>query len=80
MYCTARPVRCASQRTLKLTCHKQFSASMWTSEEAAQIRSIAKSVNPEIKTMAIPQGLHIEGGPDAIVEYLRKQVPLLLDG
>jgi hypothetical protein len=57
---------------------KQFSASMWSSEEAAQIRSIAKAVNPEIKTHAIPQGLHNRGGPDAIVEYLTHEIPLLL--
>ena len=32
-----------------------------------------------IKTHAIPQGLQVEKGPDAIVEYLLENVPLLLD-
>lgn len=51
---------------------------MWSSDEAAQIRSIAKSINPDIKTHAIPYGLQVQGGPDAVVEYLMEQVPLLL--
>jgi hypothetical protein len=57
-----------------------FSASMWTSEEAAKIRAIAEKERPDIKTHAIPQGLQAEKGPDAIVEYLVEIVPGLLDG
>jgi hypothetical protein len=57
-----------------------FSASMWTSEEAANVRSIAENERPDIRTHAIPQGLQVEKGPDAIVEYLVEVIPGLLDG
>lgn len=52
---------------------------MWTAEEAATIHSIARSVVPDIKLHAIPTGLQVERGPDAIVEYLVEKVPPLLD-
>ncbi|KAL2680378.1 hypothetical protein Neosp_007976 [[Neocosmospora] mangrovei] len=56
-----------------------FCASMWTPEEAEKIQALAKSIIPDIKTHAIPQGLQVEKGPDAIVEYLVEKVPPLLD-
>ncbi|KAH7374305.1 hypothetical protein BKA66DRAFT_468220 [Pyrenochaeta sp. MPI-SDFR-AT-0127] len=56
-----------------------FSASMWTPEEAAKIRQIAEKDRPGIKTHAIPEGLQVERGPDAVVEYLMDVVPGLLD-
>ncbi|PYH85183.1 hypothetical protein BO82DRAFT_351525 [Aspergillus uvarum CBS 121591] len=56
-----------------------FSASMWTKEQAQEIHSIARSINPTIKLHAIPEGLQVERGPDAIVEYLVEKVPPLLD-
>lgn len=57
---------------------KQFCASMWSPEEAQQIQSTARSLVPDIRTHAIPQGLQVEKGPDAIVEYLEEQIPKLL--
>ncbi|KAF5664601.1 hypothetical protein FCIRC_10755 [Fusarium circinatum] len=64
----------------KVTEHRpNFSASMWTPEEAQQIHSLAKSIVPDIKLHAIPTGLQVEKGPDAIVEYLVEKVPPLLD-
>lgn len=51
---------------------------MWTPEESAKIQEIARSIVPDIKTHAIPQGLQAERGPDAVVEYLKEQVPKLL--
>ncbi|KAG4259052.1 hypothetical protein FPRO03_13274 [Fusarium proliferatum] len=57
----------------------QFSASMWSPEEAEKIHSLAKSIVPDIKLHAIPTGLQVERGPDAIVEYLVEKVPPLLD-
>ncbi|KAE8341223.1 hypothetical protein BDV24DRAFT_132568 [Aspergillus arachidicola] len=56
-----------------------FSASMWTDEEAQQIHSIAREIKPDIKTHAIPEGLQVKYGPDAIVEHLLEKVPSLLD-
>ncbi|KAJ5670754.1 uncharacterized protein N7477_006117 [Penicillium maclennaniae] len=56
-----------------------FSASMWSDEQAKEIHDIARSINPDIKLHAIPEGLQVERGPDAIVEYLCEKVPPLLD-
>lgn len=55
-----------------------FSASMWSAEEAARIQAIARSVRPDVKLHAIPQGLQVEKGPDAVVEHLLEVVPKLL--
>ena len=52
---------------------------MWSPEESTKIQEIARSIVPDIKTHAIPQGLQAEKGPDAIVEYLCEKVPPLLD-
>ncbi|OHW96864.1 hypothetical protein CSPAE12_04453 [Colletotrichum incanum] len=56
-----------------------FCASMWTAEEADQILSTARSLRPGIKTYAIPHGLQVERGPDAVVEHLLEKVPQLLE-
>ena len=58
---------------------QQFCASMWTSEQATQIQAIAQKARPGIKTYAIPHGLQVEKGPDAIVEHLVENVPELLE-
>ncbi|KAI1027803.1 hypothetical protein LB503_011893 [Fusarium chuoi] len=55
-----------------------FCVSMWTIEESTEMREIAKSIIPDIKTHAIPHGLQVNDGPDAIVEHLKQQIPLLL--
>jgi hypothetical protein len=52
---------------------------MWTADEATEIRAIAERERPGIKSYAIPQGLQVERGPDAVVEYLVEVVPSLLD-
>ena len=51
---------------------------MWTPEEAARIQEIGRSIVPDIKTHAIPQGLQVERGPDAVVDYLKEEIPKLL--
>lgn len=57
----------------------QFAASMWSADEAAQIEKIGRSIMPDVKFHAIPHGLQVERGPDAIVEHLLETVPKLLD-
>lgn len=52
---------------------------MWTKEEAEKIQSIAREARPGIVTYAIPHGLQVERGPDAIVEHLREKVPSILE-
>jgi hypothetical protein len=52
---------------------------MWTPEESARIQQIARSIVPDIKTHAIPEGLQAQKGPDGVVEYLRENLPAILD-
>lgn len=52
---------------------------MWTPEEAAKIVSIAKEVVPDLKTFSLPHGLQVNGGPDAVVAYIKENLPSLLD-
>ena len=51
---------------------------MWTPETSRRIQSIARHNVPGIKTHAIPQGLQVEKGPDAVIEYLKEQIPKVL--
>lgn len=53
---------------------------MWTPEQAKEIRQIALDTVPGIKTHAIPQGMQVKDGPDAVVAYLVREVPKMLDG
>ncbi|AEO66733.1 43b83a37-754e-4deb-b8df-581d303ac215 [Thermothielavioides terrestris] len=55
-----------------------FTASMWTPEEAQRIIAIAKEVVPDLKTFSLPQGLQVEKGPDAVVEYIKEHLPAVL--
>lgn len=51
---------------------------MWTPQEAEQIHAMAREAVPDIKTHAIPTGLQVEKGPDAIVEHLVATVPRIV--
>jgi hypothetical protein len=51
---------------------------MWTADDVAEIQRTARSIKPDIKLHAIPFGLQIEKGPDAIVEHLLEQIPQIL--
>jgi hypothetical protein len=46
---------------------------MWTEEESNEIQRIARETVSGIKTMAIPQGLQAEKGPDGVVEFLKEK-------
>ncbi len=59
---------------------QQFTASMWTREESSMVMAQAREVNPKVKTLALPQGLQVEHGPDAVVRYIEEQLPRLLEG
>jgi hypothetical protein len=48
---------------------------MWKPEESEEIQAIAKEKNPGIKTMALPQGLQVERGPDGVFDYLIEKLP-----
>jgi hypothetical protein len=52
---------------------------MWTPEESAEIQAIAKKTIPGIKTMALPQGLQVERGPDGVFDYLMEKLPPFIE-
>lgn len=56
----------------------QFTASMWTPEQAQQIIVIAREVVPKVKTMSVPKGLQSEKGPDAVIDYGKTHLPDIL--
>ena len=47
--------------------------------ELQEIVGIAKAIIPGLKTFSLPQGLQVEKGPDAVVEYIKENIPALLD-
>jgi hypothetical protein len=51
---------------------------MWTKEESDEIQRIAREIVPGIRTMAIPQGLQVEKGPDAVVDFVKGKWPSLV--
>lgn len=52
---------------------------MWTPEESTKIQAIAKETVPGITTMALPQWLQLEKGPDGVFEYIKEKLPSLID-
>lgn len=52
---------------------------MWTESQVELILSKARDAKPQIVTYAIPYGLQVQKGPDAIVEHLCEHIPILLD-
>ncbi|TKA66109.1 hypothetical protein B0A55_09466 [Friedmanniomyces simplex] len=56
-----------------------FTASMWTPEQSSHVFAQAKEVNPDCKTLAIPQGLQVDKGPEAVVEWISERLPALLE-
>ncbi|KAK8254317.1 hypothetical protein IWZ00DRAFT_529595 [Phyllosticta capitalensis] len=57
----------------------QFTASMWTPAQSNEAIAAAKQICPGIKTFALPQGLQVEKGPDAVVRYIEEHLPALLE-
>ncbi|KAK5137061.1 hypothetical protein LTR08_001070 [Meristemomyces frigidus] len=56
-----------------------FTASMWTPEQSSKVLDQAREVNPKVKTLALPQGLQVAKGPDGVVDYIKEQLPALID-
>lgn len=53
---------------------------MWTPEQAKEIHDTARSImGPKLRVMALPQGLQVERGPDAVVEYLVEHLPAAIE-
>lgn len=43
-----------------------------------EIVKIAKDTVPGLRTLSLPQGLLVEKGPNAVVEYVKENLPILL--
>ncbi|KAG9240841.1 hypothetical protein BJ878DRAFT_570689 [Calycina marina] len=83
-YTIIHAANCATKEEVDETIQKHepdllCCASMWTAEESEEIRRNAKIVRPQLKTYAIPQGLQVKEGPQAIVEHLKKKLPELIE-
>lgn len=52
---------------------------MWTPEESDKIQAIAKETVPGITTMALPEGLQVEKGPDGVFIYIMEKLPGLIE-
>jgi hypothetical protein len=59
--------------------HIQFTASMWTPEQSKTVHDTARSIIPDILTFSIPQGLQVNKGPDAVVDFIKENLPSLLE-
>lgn len=53
---------------------------MWSPEESLAARKAAIEVKPEIKTFPLPQGLQVNRGPDAVVEFILENLPGIVEG
>lgn len=53
---------------------------MWTPEQSDFVLSHAREINPAVKTLALPQGLQVERGPDAVVEFIVGKLEGLIEG
>jgi len=68
------------KRCSPLTHGTQFTASMWSPEQSQIIRDRAKEIVPGLKTYALPQGLQVDKGPDAVVEHILEKLPSIIEG
>jgi hypothetical protein len=58
----------------------QFCASMWTPAQSRLIQSIARDIVPGIRTFAVPQGMQVKKGPDAVIEYVEGNLDEIING
>jgi len=56
-----------------------FCASMWTPEQSSEVFATARKIVPNVKTLAIPTGLQVNKGPDAVVEWVKEKLPGLIE-
>jgi len=51
---------------------------MWTPEQSQIAIDAARKINPKVRTLALPPGLQVERGPDAVVDYIKEKLPELV--
>jgi hypothetical protein len=57
-----------------------FCASMWSPEESAEIKKIARDVLPQLRCFAVPQGMQVQHGPEYTVEYVKSKLRDVIEG
>jgi len=53
---------------------------MWSPEQSQRIRDGAQEIVPGLRTYALPQGLQVDKGPDAVVEHILEKLPSIIEG
>ena len=53
---------------------------MWSPDQSNEIKTIARAVMSELRCYAIPQGLRLEKGSEAVIEHVKSQLPDIIDG
>jgi hypothetical protein len=48
-------------------------------ERSDRIQSLARETVSLVRIFVFPQGLQVEKGPDAVVEYIEEQLPPLIE-
>ena len=52
---------------------------MWSPEQSQEIQVAARKPCPGVQIVAVPAGLQVEGGPAAVVAYLKGVLPDLIN-
>ena len=52
---------------------------MWTPEQSSKVLDQAREINPNVKTLALPQGLQVSKGPDGVFDYILEVLPGLIE-
>ena len=47
---------------------------MWTADESQRIQHIARGIVPDVRAFALPHGMQVEKGPDAVVEHVKQNL------
>ncbi|KIX97029.1 uncharacterized protein Z520_07143 [Fonsecaea multimorphosa CBS 102226] len=55
-------------------------ASMWSSDQSAEIKRIARTAVPGLRCYVVPQGMQAERGSEATTEHVKNQLPKIIDG
>jgi hypothetical protein len=53
---------------------------MWTPAESRAIKKIAREIVPSLRTFAIPTGLKVQKGEDAVVIYVEGRLDDIING
>jgi hypothetical protein len=53
---------------------------MWSPADSQRIQTIARDIVPDVRTFALPYGMQVEKGPDAVVEYVKENLDDIIFG